>query len=153
MQRTLFLLFLSAGFLISGCGRPSPAPSRQTKHAQMITREQITEMFESSRRLKREGRAPFDIDQVCRWSYFVIDADRDKLTQAGRRLEQQGYEVIGFLDPPADDEQPVIYLRFDKVERHTPDSLLARNAELSRLATDCGLLGYDGMEVGAVDGP
>jgi Protein of unknown function (DUF1260). len=120
----------------------------------MITPEQIHDFFDHTRQLKREGRAPFDIDQICRWSYFVIDADREKLRRAGRHLERHGYEVVGFLEPtPEDDDQETIYLRFDKIERHTPDSLLVRNAELYKLAADFGLESYDGMDVGAVDGP
>jgi hypothetical protein len=120
----------------------------------MITRETIFNFFDYTRQLKRDGRTHYDIDQICRWSYFLIDADREKLTKAGRHLEQHGYEVVGLLEPtPEDDDQETIYLRFDKVERHTPDSLLARNAELYKLAADFGLVGYDGMDVGAVDGP
>ncbi len=70
----------------------------------------------------------------------MIDTDREKLTRAGRHLEQHGYEVIGFLEPtPDDDDQKTIHLRFDKVERHTPDTLLARNAELYKLAADFAL--------------
>ena len=120
----------------------------------MITRETILDFFGHTRQLKRDGRTQYDIDQICRWSYFLIDADREKLTQAGRHLEQHGYEVVGFLEPtPEDDDQETIYLRFDKVEQHTPDSLIARNAELYKLAADFALVGYDGMDVGAVDGP
>jgi hypothetical protein len=120
----------------------------------MITRDQIVGLFDSTRQLKREGKAHYDIDQVCRWSYFLIDTDREKLTRAGRHLEQHGYEVIGFLEPtPGDDDQETIYLRFDKVERHTPDSLLVRNKEFYKLAADFALKGYDGMDVGAVDEP
>jgi Regulator of ribonuclease activity B len=120
----------------------------------MITHEQLVGLFDSTRQLKREGRAHYDIDQTCRWSYFLIDTDREKLTRAGRFIEQQGYEVVGFLEPsPEDDDQQTIYLRFDKIERHTPDSLLARNAELYKLAADFDLDGYDGMDVGAIDGP
>jgi Regulator of ribonuclease activity B len=120
----------------------------------MITRETILDFFDHTRQLKREGRARFDIDQVCRWSFFFVDTDREKLTRAGRYVEQQGYEVAGFLEPtPEDDDQGTIYLRVDKVERHTPDSLLARNAELYKVAANFGLDGYDGMDVGAVDGP
>jgi len=119
----------------------------------MITHEQLVDLFDSTRQLKHEGRAHYDIDQTCRWSYFLIDTDREKLTRAGQFIEQNGYEVVGFLDPSPEDEQPTIYLRFDKIERHTPDSLLARNAELYKMAADFDLDGYDGMDVGAVDGP
>jgi len=120
----------------------------------MITRETIIDFFDRTRQLKREGRAQFDIDQVCRWSFLFIDPDREKLTRAGRFVEQQGYKVVGFLEPsPGDDDQDTIYLRFDRVECHTPDSLLARNAELYKIAADFDLEDYDGMDVGAVDGP
>ncbi len=119
----------------------------------MITREQLIDFFDQTRQLKQDGRARFDIDGVCRWSYFLIDTDREKLTKAGRIMEQQGYEVIGFLEPAADDEHHTIYLRADKLELHTPDSLFARNTELYRLADDLGLKGYDGMDVGACDAP
>ena len=69
-------------------------------------------------------------------------------------LRRQGYEVVGFLEPnPKNDDQQTIYLRLDKIERHTPDSLLIRNAELYKLAADFDLDGYDGMDVGAIDGP
>jgi hypothetical protein len=75
------------------------------------------------------------------------------LTRAGRFLERRGYEVVGFLEPGPEAEQETIYLRFDKVEHQTPDSLFARNGELYELAADFGLEGYDGMDVGATDGP
>ena len=120
----------------------------------MITRQQIVDFFDHTRQLKRDGKAHFDIDRVCRWSFFLIDTDREKLARAGKHLERHGYEVVGFLDPtPDDNDRDTIYLRFDKVERHTPDSLMARNVELYQLAADFDLVDYDGMDVGAVDGP
>jgi hypothetical protein len=120
----------------------------------MITRETILDFFEHTRQLKREGRARFDIDQICRWSFFFADTDRKKLTRAGHYIEQRGYELVGFLEPtPEYDDQETVYLRFDKVERHTPDSLLARNAEMYKIAADFDLDDYDGMDVGAIDGP
>jgi hypothetical protein len=120
----------------------------------MITSEQIHDLFSHTRRLMHEGRVGYEIDGVCRWSFFLIDADREKLTRAGRHLEQRGYEIVGFLEPaPEDDGQAMMYLRFDRVERHTPDSLIARNDELDKLAADFGLEGYDGMDVGAAEGP
>ena len=120
----------------------------------MLTLNQIHDFFDHTRQLKQQQRARYDIDQVCRWSYFLIDTDREKLTRAGRHLEQHGYEVVGFLEPtPDDDDQETLYLRFDKVEKHTPDSLFTRNAALRKLAADFDLVGYDGMDAGAVEGP
>src|SRR5829696_30043 len=57
--------------------------------ATMFTPEKIHDFFDHTRQLKRDGRARYDIDDVCRWSFFLIDADREKLTRAGRHIEQQ----------------------------------------------------------------
>jgi len=119
----------------------------------MITYERLVGFFDYTRQLKSEGQANYDIDQLCRWSYFFIDSNRDKLVQAGRHVETLGYEVVGFLDPSPEDKEQTIYLRFDRIEQHTPDSLFTRNAELYKVAADFDLEGYDGMDVGAIDGP
>jgi hypothetical protein len=119
----------------------------------MIPLDRLVQFFEETRQLRREGRAAYDVDGVCRWSYFLVDEDRGKLTLAGRFLEQQGYEVIGFLEPGVDDESRQILLRFDKVEQHTPQTLFERNKELHAVAREFALEDYDGMDVGAVDGP
>ncbi len=118
----------------------------------MITMETLIGFFESTRKLKTTGEAGFDIDDKCRWSFFFADTDRDKLIKAGRHLETIGYEVIGFLDPSPDDESGTIFLRFDMVETHTPESLFERNTILYALAERFGLDSYDGMDVGAVEG-
>lgn len=118
----------------------------------MIALETLVSFFEDTRELKRTGNARFDIDQVCRWSYFMVDADQAKLTRAGHHLETLGYDVRGFLGPSAD-TKGATFLRFDRVEQHTPESLFERNAELYRIAREFGLEDYDGMDVGAVDGP
>ena len=119
----------------------------------MIALETLQDFFRDTRRLKEEGKAKFDIDQECRWSFFMVDADRQKLTQAGRHLEQIGFEVVGFLDPSPEDQNPIIYLRFDRVGTHTPESLFELNSELYAIARKFDLADYDGMDVGAVDGP
>jgi hypothetical protein len=125
-----------------------PTPTRA-----MITKETLIGFFDDTRKLKATGKARFDIDDECRWSYFFTDTDRGKLIEAGRHLETIGYEVRGFLDPSPDDEKQTIFLRFDKVETHTPESLFERNTSLYALADRFGLDSYDGMDVGAVDGP
>ena len=119
----------------------------------MISLERLVSFFEETRKMKSDGQARFDIDQLCRWSYFMIDADREKLTKAGRFLETRGFDVVGFLEPSPEDKKKLIYLRFDRVEQHTPESLFARNEELYGIARDFQLEDYDGMDVGAVDGP
>ena len=120
----------------------------------MITKEILQGFFENTRNLRDEGKTPFDIDDVCRWSYFFVDSDREKLTRVGQFLEDKGYEVVGFLEPtPEDDDQETIYLRADCVEKHTVDSLQERNQELYGIAEQFGVRDYDGMDVGSIDGP
>ena len=120
----------------------------------MITREMIEDLFERTRRLRAEGKVKWNIDDACRWSFFFIDGSREKLIAAGQELEGIGYEFVGLLEPsPDDDDQETIFLRVDRVEKHTVHSLLARNDDLYAFADRIGLQGYDGMDSGAVDGP
>lgn len=119
-----------------------------------ITRKQIEDLFEHTRSLRAQGRASWDIDARCRWSYFFVDSDANKLVSAGKHLEQLGYEFRGVLEPaPEDDDQETIFLRVDRVEQHTVESLLARNDELYAIARELEIASYDGMDCGAIDGP
>lgn len=115
----------------------------------MITIEVLEEFFEETRNLYKARKAPFNIDAMCRWSFFFIGSDIHKLTDVGRYLESNGYEVIGFLEPgEEDDDQETIYLRADRVEVHTVESLHKRNLELYAIAEKFGIKDYDGMDVG-----
>jgi len=114
----------------------------------------LQDFFENTRRLRRDGRVRFDVDGQCKWSFFFVDSDESKLLELGRRLEELGYEIVGLLRPaPEDEDQKTIYLRADRIETHSLDSLHARNAELDKVALRFGVDAYDGMDVGAVDGP
>ncbi|MCL1099474.1 ribonuclease E inhibitor RraB [Shewanella gelidii] len=118
-----------------------------------ITREALETFFEDTREFTREHDAKFDIDQECRWSFYFADRDERRLTDLGSHLESEGYEPIGFLEADADDDDPdVMFLRVDMVETHTVDSLAKRNAEFYELASEYGILQYEGMDVGEVDG-
>jgi hypothetical protein len=118
----------------------------------MITREQIEDLFEHTRRLRGEGRVDWDIDGVCRWSYYFVDSSKKKLLDFGERLHQLGYERVGLREPShGDEDQETIYLQADRVERHTVDTLLARNDELYALARQFQVRDYDGMDNGPVD--
>ena len=120
----------------------------------MITREAIEGLFLNTRRLRAEGRVKWDVDQACRWSYFFVDSSRDKLMRAVPVLVELGYESRGLLDPaPENDDQETLYLRVDRLEQHSVESLCARCRDLSAVADRLGLHGFDGMDVGAVNGP
>ncbi|MBV8880502.1 MAG: ribonuclease E inhibitor RraB [Planctomycetaceae bacterium] len=120
----------------------------------MITRDQVERLFEHTRELRREGRVDWDIDGVCRWTYFFVDSSRARLTRLGEHLAQHGYENAGLMEPsPEDVDQETIHLQVEKVERHTVDSLLARNDELYALARRFKVRDYDGMDNGPAEGP
>jgi hypothetical protein len=120
----------------------------------MITRDQIEGLFEHTRRLRQDGRVDWDIDGLCRWTYFFVDASKAKLLRLGEQLQRLGYERVGLLEPSdGDDDQETITLQADRVEIHTVDTLLARNDELYALARQFQVRDYDGMDNGPVDGP
>jgi hypothetical protein len=108
-----------------------------------ITREMITDMFTSIR-----GRAKWSIDGECLWSYFFTDTNREKLLAAGRALEASGFKVVGFLEP-AEQTNGMVYLRLDRIETHTVESLFALNEWLYEFAEAQNLASYDGMEAGS----
>jgi hypothetical protein len=125
----------------------APQLKRISLDGAMITREQLEEMFASIR-----AKGHWSIDDECRWDYFFVDTDRDKLIQAPDRLESEGFEVVGLLDPnPDDDDQDTVYLQVQRVERHTVDSLLALNTKVYVFAEAQGLSSYDGMDVSPLD--
>jgi len=119
----------------------------------MITLPQLEEFFESTRQSHEAGRCSFRIDDECRWSYFFVDPNREKLLHVADHMQRLGYEFVGTLDPEEDDENPVYFLRMDRVERHSPTSLDDLNCQLYRIADQFGVQSYDGMDVGQVDGP
>lgn len=119
-----------------------------------IDRETLTDLFAHTRQLTADGRAPFDIDQQCRLSFFFVDTDVDRLVRLSDHLQNIGYQVMGLLEPgPEDDDQDTLFLRVDRVETHSIDTLHDRNRQLDEIAVQYGVAAYDGMDVGPVDGP
>jgi len=109
----------------------------------------IREIFETARR--EDG---WNLDEEMLFSYYFIDRDADKLERFGLELENQDYAFIGIFelaeaetDEPTDD----FMLHIDRIERHTPESLAARNVEFQRLADENEIASYDGWEFGEID--
>ena len=108
----------------------------------------IEAMFESLR-----ATSDWNIDGPCLWGYFFVDPDADKLEAATLELQSLGYRVVELFELEADDEdRPDAAgshcLHVEKVEAHTPQSLLRRNEQLRAFADAHGLADYDGMDVG-----
>lgn len=119
-----------------------------------ITRKTLQIFFTDLRKLHAEGEVRLNINGKCRWSYFFVDTDRNKLSELAAHLEQNGYEFFGFIIPgPQDNDQETICLRVDRIEKHTVDSLDERAREMYALAERFGIRDFDGMDVGAVKGP
>lgn len=116
----------------------------------MITLEMLQTFFADTREKNTTANGtPWSIDDVCRWSFFFVDEDGDALLPVARHMESLGYEFIGIAEPDDDDEDPFFYLRVDKVEQHTPESLQARVESLYAIAEQFGIADYDGMDVTA----
>lgn len=119
----------------------------------MITLTQVEDFFSETRRTYQSGRSNWKIDGECRWSYFFIESDRAKLLPIAEHLALTGYEFVGTLAPDESDENPVFYLRLDRIEKHSPASLHERNQLLYDIAAQFKVLSYDGFDVGAIEGP
>ncbi|WP_133406000.1 ribonuclease E inhibitor RraB [Parashewanella tropica] len=117
-----------------------------------ISKETLEAFFVETREFTQQAEANFDIDEVCRWSYFFGDTSEQKLTKLGSYLESEGYEPIGFLEAGEEDENPdLIFLRVDMEEKHTVDSLYQRNQTFFALVKEYEVESYEGMDVGPVD--
>src|SRR5438045_1558936 len=93
----------------------------------------------------------WSMDGECCWEYVCTDCDRDKLVRAGELLEQEGFELVGLLEPNPDDDDPTtVFLQLRRVQRHTVDTLLGLNTRLYAFADAQGLASYDGMDVSPV---
>ena len=53
----------------------------------------LEELFVATRTARREGHGTWNIDNACRWSFFFVDVDRERLIAAGDALARAGYEV------------------------------------------------------------
>jgi hypothetical protein len=104
-----------------------------------ISRAQLEQMFSGMR-----SSAPWDVDGPLLWGYFFTSPDRKSVDRAGEILVGQGYRLVEIHRKGG-----VWWLHVERVERHTVDSLDARNTEFYAFAKQEGLATYDGMDVGS----
>ena len=117
-----------------------------------ISLDVLKAFFEETRDFTSQHEANFDIDKVCRWSFFFGGSSEQKLTALGSHLESEGYEPIGFIEADEEDDNPdLIYLRVDMEELHTVDTLHKRNQTLFALVKEFDVEAYEGMDVGPVE--
>lgn len=110
----------------------------------MISKEEMVTLFADMK-----ANAPWDITKPLLWGYFFADADKAKLEAAQAPLKAQGYQIVGIYDSKPEGGNPALWwLHIEKVEKHTVDTLHARNQEFYRFAEQHQLESYDGMDVG-----
>src|SRR5262245_60766680 len=107
-----------------------------------LGREAITELFDDAR---KNPRATWSIDGKCQWGYFFFGLDQQKLQSAGKELEKEGYRLVQVRGAMKAKTGFRYILHVEKVERHSVDTLLARNEQLKAFAAEQGLESYDGM--------
>jgi hypothetical protein len=132
----VFVIALSLGTALS-----------DAQEQQMISREQLQEMFDSM------SRTPgWDPSKEMVWGYFFTHSSRPPLERAAQLLAAQGYTVVDIYlaDKESDNEPDLWWLHAEKIETHTVASLDARNHLLYRFADEQALDSYDGMDVGPV---
>lgn len=113
------------------------------------SREQLEQMFGNISK-----QTKWDMSKDMLWGYFFTNPSRGPLDAAAKLLSQSGYRVVDiYLSEKEDASAPDLWwLHVERVEIHSIDSLLKRNAELSRFAQSHKLASYDGMDVGPVEG-
>ena len=98
------------------------------------------------------ARSGWRSDDLLLWGYFFIDPDREKLTCAATELERLGHQTVDIYEPELEEgEPPYFFLHVEKIEKHSPESLHAKNQALEALAVRFALRAYDGMDVGKPD--
>jgi len=126
-------------FLLWSRAHAQPAPAGP----QHISRADIERMF-----AELAVRPGFFPKGNLRWGYYFLGTDRAKLETAAQLLAAQGYTLIG-IEPVQKGipHRPDTWeLHVERVEHHTPDTLLARDEVLYAFAEQQGLDRYDGME-------
>jgi hypothetical protein len=106
----------------------------------MITLHELKQMFSNMR-----AQTEWDVDGDMLWGYFFTDPEPNKLEPVAQHLADAGYRVVSIYET---DDKSTHFLHVERVERHTPQSLHARNTEFYRLAEKFGVASYDGMDVG-----
>lgn len=108
-----------------------------------ITLEMLKQMFAQMRK-----DAPFDPASDLLWGYFFTNSTKRELRPVADELVAGGYREVGLYRT---DDKSTYFLHVERVEKHSPESLHARNLELYELAERHGIDSYDGMDVGPAE--
>ena len=115
----------------------------QTAFGQSSSRITLAQMEEMFRGLR--AKTTWNVEGPLLWGYYFFDTSPAKLALLGDELKASGYLVVG-IEPVAG--KPDHRLHVERVEKHTPASLHARNQQFYALADKFAVDVYDGMDVG-----
>src|SRR5258708_22085583 len=76
-----------------------------------------------------------------RWGYFFTDPEPTKLTPLVAHLVILGYRFVSIYET---DDGSTHFLHVERVEAHTPASLLNHTPQMNTLASKFGVESYDG---------
>ncbi len=88
-----------------------------------------------------------DTNQPLLYGYFYFDKDPAKLETVKEHLVNEGYTFVRL--EPVDDTQFILHV--EKIEVHTPKTLLEREIYLDELAYKYDIELFDGWDVGNPD--
>ena len=110
-----------------------------------IPRSAIEEMFDGMRR-----RYDWNVDGPLLWGYLFFGKSSSELGHAATLLVPSGLKLVDVYlqEKEHPDEEDRWWLHVERLEHHTVDSLIERNAHLSAFADANALVCYDGMDVG-----
>lgn len=131
----MFAAVLLAGVLLSQSANAQPGGSR----------EQLESMFENI-----SQKSKWDMSRDMLWGYFFTNSKCEALDRAAKVLAHAGYRVVDIYLSEKDktSEPDLWWLHVERIETHSVDGLLKRNAELTVFARTHNLDAYDGMDVG-----
>jgi len=93
-----------------------------------------------------QTKTPWDVNAPLLWGYYFTSTGEANLEVAAKRLAADGYRFVELSKPTY--SRPFWQLHVERVEHHTPDSLMTRNEDMYALASDLKLRSYDGVDVG-----
>lgn len=135
---TRILAVAWATFLFAGCGPRSEVEIVETGQGDHLQDRALTEQMFAS--MREGGVSP---DQPLLWGYFFY-GPKPGLERVWSELDGHGYKLVR-MEELEDGSTSILHI--EKVEQHSVDSLLKRNAELTAIASPHSIE-YDGMDVG-----
>ena len=138
MKRVFAALIAVALFTTPAISRVQSVP---------ISRAQLETMFANMR-----AGAPWNVDGPLLWGYFFTSPDRASLEAVSTTLVAQGYRFVEIRpgEKESQSDPDIWWLHVERVERHTVETLHARNTQFYAFAATLKRLTYDGMDVGSV---